>query len=104
MVSVKRLAPNIVEGILKKVDPKRQFSATQVSNVTSTLNDILSRYALSEKERDTEPTAKKLNKQIDALHNALKRLKLALPKPAQRSLYNYLVHAGEAADGTGHAD
>ena len=96
MVSVKRLAPSVVEDILKTVDPKRQFSATQVSDATSTLNNILSNYALSEKERDTEPTAKKLNKQIDALQSALKRLKLALPKPPQRSLYNYLVHAGEA--------
>jgi hypothetical protein len=95
MVSVKSLALNVVGDILKTVDPKRQFSETQVSDATSTLNNILSNYALSEEERDTEPTAKKLNKQIDALQSALKRLKLALPKPAQRSLYNYLVHAGE---------
>jgi hypothetical protein len=96
MVSVKRLPPDVVEDILKTVDPKRQFSETQVSDATSTLNNILSNYALSEEERDTEPTAKALNKQIDALQSALKRLKLTLPKPQQYSLFNYLVHAGEA--------
>jgi hypothetical protein len=96
MVSVKSLSPSVVEDILNTVDPNRQFSETQVSKVTSTLNNILSNYALSEEERDTEPTAKELNKQIDALLSALRRLKLALPKPSQRSLFHYVVHAGEA--------
>jgi len=96
MISVKRLSPSVVEEILNTVDPQRQFSESQISEVTSTLNNILSNYALSEEERNTEPPAKKLNKQIAALDSALRRLKLALPKPSQRSLFNYIVHAGEA--------
>jgi hypothetical protein len=80
MISVKRLSPSVVEEILNTVDPQRQFSESQISEVTSTLNNILSNYALSEEERNTEPTAKKLNKQIAALDSALRRLKLALPQ------------------------
>jgi hypothetical protein len=96
MVSVKNLSASVVGEILNTVDPKHQFSETQLSEVTRKLNDILSDYALSEEERDVEPTAKELNKQIDALQSALKRLRLALPKPTQRSLFNYVVHVGEA--------
>jgi len=95
MVSVESLSPNDIEDILREVDPKRQFSETEISSVTKSLNDTLADYALSEEERDIEPTARELNKQIDALESALKRLKMALPKPGQRSLFNFLVRAGE---------
>jgi hypothetical protein len=94
MVSVERLSSNHVEDILREVDPERRFSEKEISEVTSMLNDALSRYARSEKEY-LEPTSIQLGKQVDALYHALKRLKLALPSPGQESLPNYLVDLGE---------
>lgn len=91
---MKLLTLDAVRQILRDTDPSRQFPDLKIQILTSKLNEALSDHERRQQET-SEPTAQQLRRQVDALHTALKRVKLALPDPQQRSLLNYLSAIGE---------
>jgi transcriptional regulator with XRE-family HTH domain len=89
------LSLEIVEQIVRETRAQRELSQLEIERLASMLNLTLSEY-LNAEERYSEPTSSQLSEQINKLHQALKRLKLALPTPEQISLRYYLIHLGEA--------
>jgi hypothetical protein len=89
------LSQEMVQQIVNETRAERELSQPEIERLALMLNLTLSEYLNSEK-RYSEPTSSQLREQINKLHLALKRLKLALPVPEQISLRYYLIHLGEA--------
>ena len=88
------LSQEMAEQIAREAHPERELSQFEIQRLTSSLNQTLRDYQCSE-ELYLEPTFNQLQQQVNTLHNALERVKRALPPPGQDSLRNYLIHLGE---------
>ena len=89
------LSREMVQQIVSETQAKREPSQPEIRRLASSLNLVLSEYEGLEKLY-SEPTSQQLRAQINALVNALTRLKKKLPAPEQTSLRNYLIHLGES--------
>lgn len=89
------LTEEMVQQIVKETQAKRELLQSEIRRLASILNLTLTEFERRSRLR-SEPTPRKLRKQIGDLHKALRKLKLAFPDPEANSLRNYLIDLGES--------